>query len=613
MQVKTPGTRKTVSDSAAWGGKHLLVLAVLLLSTTVATAKQGKDKLVGELQNLDPAQSVHVIVQYKQGPRNDKLETARRKGAKFRNTLHLVRGAAYSLRADALNDLADDDDVEAVYPDRPVSAAAVGTTYAEIANSTEATNAPAAWQAGFDGTGIGVAVIDSGIFASQQDLKGKVVYSQSWVTASTNDQYGHGTHIAGILAGSGYNSGATNNGLGYRYTYKGVAPGVSLINLRVLDQNGNGRDSDVIAAIQTAIQLKSTYNIRVINLSLGRPVFDSYKDDPLCQAVEAAWKAGIVVVAAAGNYGRNDNAGNSGYATITVPGNDPYVITVGAMKDNDTPDRADDAIASYSSKGPTLFDHFVKPDLVAPGNRIVSTLAAGATLAQNAKTAVTLSEYKASGSPSTRSTAYMRLSGTSMAAPMVSGAAALLLQQDPSLTPDQVKARLMKTASKTFPAYTTATDPDTGEVYTSQYDVFTVGAGYLEIAAALANQDLTTATALSPRAAYNRWLRRVIMVPDPNSAWATSVLWGSSMPWGSSVIWGSSVVWGSNLVNSQSVLWGSSVVWGSSTLDGFSVIWGSDTNAATSVLWGSTTPNGSSVLWGSLTATAHSVLNRGEN
>ena len=130
-----------------------------------------------------------------------------------------------------------------------------------------------------------------------------------------------------------------------------------------------------------AIALKSKYNIRVINLSLERPVFQSYQTDPLCRAVEAAWNAGIVVVVAAGNEGRNNTQGTNGYATVMAPGNDPYVITVGAMKTLGTTSRGDDLIASYSSKGPTLFDHVVKPDLVAPGNRVVSLLADKSPLA----------------------------------------------------------------------------------------------------------------------------------------------------------------------------------------------------------------------------------------
>src|SRR5204862_5016643 len=143
----------------------------------------------------------------------------------------------------------------------------------------------------------------------------------------------------------------------------GIAPNANIINLRVLDQNGVGSDSSVIAAIQTAISLKSTYNIRVINLSLGRQVYESYTVDTLCQAVEAAWNVGIVVLASAGNTGRNGSAGTAGYGTIVAPGNDPYVIPVGVMTQANTPTPIDDTIASYSSKGPTADDYVAKPHI----------------------------------------------------------------------------------------------------------------------------------------------------------------------------------------------------------------------------------------------------------
>src|SRR5205823_3748297 len=139
-----------------------------------------------------------------------------------------------------------------------------------------------------------------------------------------------------------------------------------LISLRALDANGQGTDSSVISAIDRAIDLKDVYGIRVVNLSLGRTVQESYLQDPLCQEVEKAWQAGLVVVVAAGNDGRDNSRGTNGYATIASPGNDPYVITVGAMKDMATTTRGDDLIASYSSKGPTLRDHVAKPDIVAP-------------------------------------------------------------------------------------------------------------------------------------------------------------------------------------------------------------------------------------------------------
>ena len=219
-----------------------------------------------------------------------------------------------------------------------------------------------------------------------------------------------------------------------------MAPAVNLIDLRALDANGAGTDSTVIAAIQQAIALKKAYNIRVINLSLGRGIPASYTQDPLCQAVEAAWKSGIVVVVAAGNYGRLSVSGSNGYGTVTAPGNDPYVLTVGATKSGGSPLPIAETIASYSSKGPTTYDHVVKPDIMAPGNGIVSVAAPGATLEATYSNDVTL------GSDGQHN--YFKLSGTSMATPVVAGAAAILLQEQNTLTPDQVKARLMKTAYK---------------------------------------------------------------------------------------------------------------------------------------------------------------------
>ena len=316
----------------------------------------------------------------------------------------------------------------------------------------------------------------------------------------TDDLYGHGTHVAGIVAGNGADSTCTT----CTRTVKGIAPNANLINLRVLDENGNGTDSNVIAAIDQAIALASTYNIRVINLSVGGPVLESSAQDPLCQAVEAAWQAGIVVDVAAGNDGRDNSVGNNGYGTITSPGNDPFVITVGAMKNEGTPDRTDDLIASYSSKGPTGIDNYVKPDIVAPGNLTVSLLAnINDTLPTTEPTALIPNTYYDSAGDGSTSTVYYTLSGTSMATPVVSGAVALLLQQDPSLTPDQVKARLMRTAYKTFPMSSQATDPTTGTVYTSYYDIFTIGAGYLDIDAALADTTNFTGTANSPIAVFN--------------------------------------------------------------------------------------------------------------
>ena len=220
-----------------------------------------------------------------------------------------------------------------------------------------------------------------------------------------------------------------------------------------------GTDSAVIAAIDRAIQLKSTYNIRVMNLSLGRTIRESFTLDPLCKAVERAWKAGIVVVVAAGNNGRDNSMNTSGYSTITSPANDPYVITVGATRMVGHTGREDDTATSYSSKGPTLRDRIVKPDLVAPGNVVYARMNPSAYLVQSYQT----NKVGVGMGMGPMIDNVFLLSGTSMAAPVVAGSVALLLQKDSSLKPDEVKARLMKTAWKPFVATAGINDRITGE------------------------------------------------------------------------------------------------------------------------------------------------------
>jgi len=270
-----------------------------------------------------------------------------------------------------------------------------------------------------------------------------------------------------------------------------------------------------------------------------------------------------VVVVAAGNDGRDNSMGTDGFATIDVPGNDPAVITVGATMTMYTATRVDDQIASYSSKGPTLVDHIVKPDLVAPGNHLVSLRVAGSTLdVANPQLVV---------APSSGTARYFQLSGTSMATPVVSGAVALMLQQNPSLTPDQVKARLMLTAWKNFGQYTQSTATAGGAAFPNEYDAFTYGAGYLDIDAALNDTDLATGVALSPTAVFNSSNNTVTITnTSPDATFA-----GSSVVWGAKAVFADSVVWGAKAIEGTSVVWGAtSVVWGAKTVTGFSVVWG---------------------------------------
>ena len=519
-------------------------------------------RIARELANATGDAQVDVIVQYAQEPSDHDRDRLSRVGGALKWDLHSIHAEAVRVPAGAIATLASDPNVVYVSPDRPVRAM--------LDLSAAAVNAAAARSFDLDGTGIGVAVVDSGI-AAHPDLGKRVVYSTSVLGGSATDGYGHGTHVAGIVGGSGKDS----TGQIFTRTFKGIAPNVNLIDIRVLGSNGQGTDSSVIAGIEQAIQLKNRYNIRVINLSLGRPVFESYTVDPLCQAVEAAWNAGIVVVVAAGNDGRDDSMGTNGYGTITAPGNDPYVITVGAMKTNGTPQRGDDTIASYSSKGPTVIDHVVKPDLVAPGNQVCSLLDNGSYLDTTYPQNIVPFTYYTDTSIGLPTPMYYTLSGTSMATPVVSGAAALLIQQNPRLTPDQVKARLMKSAYKAFPASSTVIDPTTGIAYTDQYDIFTVGAGYLDIAAALNNNDTGRGLALSPTVAQagNSGSYQLVF--------ASGTIWGSGSPWALAVVWGTSVLQNASTnVNSDAVVWGTSNVQGLAVIWGTAVIWGSSPTSA---------------------------------
>jgi serine protease AprX len=557
------------------------VVAILILAPGTAGAQssassRAHQKLSADLANfpVNADGTLSVIVQFNQTPKAHHFAAMASHGGKLKFSLEGINGAAIRIPAKMLIWLENQPDVVYVTPDRPNKVASdddISAVNADVARQ----------QYGVDGTGVGVAIIDSGVF-NHDDLQktagqgSRIVYSESFVPGdpSTNDAYGHGTHVAGIVAGNGHDSQS-----GYPVQYTGVAPNANIINLRVLDANGSGTDSQVIAAIQRAIALKNTYNIRVINLSLGRSVYESYTLDPVCQAVESAWNAGIVVVVAAGNEGRDNTNGTQGYATINAPANDPNVITVGATKTNGTPYRLDDTVASYSSKGPSLIDHVVKPDMVAPGNRIVSLASPGSTLVTslsslNVQPITTCSWTYAGTSCATGIPGkYTRLSGTSMATPVVAGAVALMLQKDPTLTPDTIKARMMKTAWKGYPANSWAYDV-WGRGYFSQYDVFTIGAGYLDTYAALRNTDVVNGGAASPIAFRNATTGKY------GFSNSQSITWGNSITWGSSIIWSNSIVWGGDSLVSDSIIWGDSIVWGDTTLSGNSIIWGD------SIVWG---------------------------
>lgn len=496
------------------------IWSFLLAGALACSAGTVNRKISSDLPNSTSQQSaVQVIVQWDINTGATTTQKITALGGVVVSEFPRLHEGVYKLPPSALATLSADADVKFVSADRKVVKKDATVQVARVAATINATSV---WKSGYTGSGIGVAIVDSGI--NQQDELGLYsngpVYTEDFTGLMPGkkadgkssgygpDWYGHGQHIAGIIASNGKSSICDR----CTQSFVGIAPGTSLINLKVLDANGKGSDSSVMAALDRAIALKNTYNIRVINLSLGRPVYESYTQDPLCQAVEAAWQSGIVVVVAAGNNGRDNSFGNEGYGTIEAPGNDPYVLTVGSMRDMGTPTRSDDLVASYSSKGPTAIDHIVKPDVVAPGNQIISLLAQNGTLGlNNPGNVLTLAAYQSNAPrignipvqgtydatsntqpPAIKigpgySNKYYTMSGTSMAAAVVSGAVADLLQAAPALTPDQVKMLLMQTASKTFPSTSNVVDSVTGQIYTSYYDIFTTGAGYLDMQAALSS------------------------------------------------------------------------------------------------------------------------------
>ena len=347
-----------------------------------------------------------------------------------------------------VRDLEYDEDIAYVSPDRPTA------SYGHVEMTTGAGPTDGRTEvAGFsslNGTGVGIAVLDSGIDNAHNLIKAStgrpsVVYSKTYTSVPVNkDYYGHGSHVASLLAGSN----AFKSGY-----YTGVAYESKIINLGVLDAAGTGLSSNVIAAIDWCITNKATYNIRVINMSLGAPAKDSYKTDPLCLAARRAYNAGIVVVVAAGNRGKG-LLGQKVYGGIDSPGIEPSVITVGATNSFGTDTRADDSIATYSSRGPTRgyykdtygvkhYDNLIKPDLVAPGNKLIGAVSPSSV--GKLLSLVTLNPLLKVGSSATNDQC-MYMSGTSMSAPLVAGAAAMMLEANPNLTPGLVKAILMYTA-----------------------------------------------------------------------------------------------------------------------------------------------------------------------
>lgn len=404
--------------------------------------------------------------------------------------------------------------------------------------------------AGITGKGVTIAVLDTGFWQDVSQNYGNRVLASIDVTNNGNkpikdDPYGHGTHVTAIAA-----SGAQSlNG-----SYSGIAPSANLVLVRAFNGEGAGRYTDVIAGVNWIVANRAKYKIRVLNLSFGAPPASYYWDDPLNQAVMAAWRAGIVVVVSAGNEGPSP-------MTISVPGNVPYVITVGALTDNNTPYNAtDDRLASFSSTGPT-YEGFVKPEMVAPGGHIAASMSSNSYLARLDNDSMNLAD------------SLFTMSGTSQAAAVTTGVVALMLQADPSLTPDTVKCRLL---ASTRPAINSQ-----GKL---AYSVFQQGAGLINAVAAVnssatgcANRGLNLQADLDGSMHFGGPANMddvgnyVIMDMEGGSwgdpldadgfTWSRGYVWGEGYTWSDGYTWSRGFTWSKGFTWSRGFTWSKGFTW----------------------------------------------------
>src|SRR6266849_1203648 len=413
-----------------------LAAAILALpvSAAPASAAQAQARLDNEvtqrLQTTAESQRIPVIIEGApdRGAQASGANRAQRAEDRVRNsgghvigTSSLLGASVAELTPAEIRTLATDPSVGRIHIDTEVTATAVGAAEPSTGGATpivfqQTIGAPDAWQTGDTGQKVTVSVLDTGIDNNNAAFGTRVKARVDFIDPThpaQGDPAGHGTHVAGIVA-------AARSALS-----PGIAPDASLVSVRVLDAQGRSRLSTVIRGLEWVVAHKSSLGIRVVVMALGAPAAGGYREDPLAAAAELAWQSGLVLVTAAGNAG--PDAG-----TIQTPGIDPLVLTVGASDDNGTAAASDDSIPTWSSVGPTP-DGLAKPDLVAPGRKLVSVRVPGSTLDLQSPSHIE--------GPTT-----IRFSGTSEAAAVAAGAAALLINQRPELSPDQAKALLMGAA-----------------------------------------------------------------------------------------------------------------------------------------------------------------------
>ncbi len=545
-----------------------------------ANDRKVSHKLDRELQRVRREHAegrVRVIVKPAPGRVDAAIKKHRAHGDGVTSQLSTLNAFAASVDVDDLDALETDPDVASVSLD------AVVQSDQTVEALTDAAVAPLLETLGLDpdkdadevtGKSVGIAVIDSGLERGS-DLAGaehdrQYDFDGGMRHVAPHDDYGHGTHVSGLISGSGKawedeERETAADGKVHKFKvreFRGVAPKARIVSLKVLNGAGGGLTSDVIAAIEFAIENREKLKIDIINLSLGHPVYEPQATDPLVQAVEAAVRAGIVVVASAGNVGRNPETGAVGYAGITSPGNAPSAITVGAVDTAGTVSRLDDRVASYSSRGPTWYDGTAKPDVVAPGHRLVAAAALRSSLYAELP-GRRIGRGK-------KLPQYLMLSGTSMAAAVTSGVVALMIdahrqQFEQPLTPNAIKALLEFSA-----------------IPVANADPLTQGAGSVNATGAIA-----LASAADPSAAPGSWWLTAGVEP------ATTID-GTTLVWGQTVVWGNAVVWGAAAYYNfdawaQAVVWGTTVVWGNAVVRGSQtdLVWDNPELWASAVVWGS--------------------------
>lgn len=407
--------------------RKIAVAAAVAALAPLVVASGAQAAQVATVAKKSPNRQVTAIVQFKPAFSERKAKSlVASYGGKVTSRVPLIHGLAVRIPARQAPKLAKEGQVLGLTLNSRVHGTAVedGALATKFPKTVKADKV---WRRGYTGKGVGVAVIDTGVAGDAVDFADEAGNSRVVANAITSktattagDGFGHGTHVAGIIAGNSLRRDPSDPFYG---KYIGVAPDASLIAVKASDEAGNSTVLDVINGIQFVVDHKAEFNIRVLNLSVSADTPQSYKLDPLDAAVEYAWQKGIVVVAASGNRGAVSDAVH--YA----PGNDPFVISVGGSDEEANAGRG--ARAGWSSTGRTQ-DGFAKPDVMAPGAHIVSLLAPS-------------SAFQALCPNCSIGGAYFKAGGTSMAAPVVAGAAALLLQARPHLTPDQVKTLLTQT------------------------------------------------------------------------------------------------------------------------------------------------------------------------